>query len=96
MRRLSKTYDLTWSNGSGASDPDSNLDHVYATDNLSFRQVARPDGTQADVEVREWVNETTTASKNRWIRDYSDHCVLLLEVQRVYTIITVIYFSERY
>ena len=75
MHRLSKTHDLTWSNGSGSAIPDSNLDHVYASDNLQFRKFNRPDGTQADVDVRGWVNEATQAARDRWI-DISEHTEL--------------------
>jgi hypothetical protein len=47
-------------------------------------EVARPDnGVQVDVEVRGWVNETTQAAKDWWINNYSDHCGLFLEVQRI-------------
>jgi hypothetical protein len=83
MRRLSKTHEVTWSNGSGSTIPDSNLDHVYASDTLQFRQYNRPDGTQADVEVSGWINEATQVARDQWIDDYSDHCILFLEVQRV-------------
>lgn len=37
MRRLLKTAEATWSNGSGSIIPDSNLDHVSATTNLRFK-----------------------------------------------------------
>ena len=83
MRRLTKTHNLTFSNGSGSSIPDSNLDHVYSSKHLKFRKFNRPDGTKADVDVRGWVNKTTQAAKDQWINDYSDHSLLYLEVQRV-------------
>lgn len=84
MRRLSKTYDASWSNGSGSSIPDSNLDHVYASKHLRFKQFPRPiDGTNADVDVRGWVNQASQADKDNWIRDFSDHSLLYFEVQKV-------------
>ena len=83
MRRLSKTHDATFSNGSESSTPDSNLDHVYAGEHLKFKQFKRTDGTKADVDVRGWVDKKTTAAKDKWINDFSDHSLLFLEVQRV-------------
>lgn len=83
MHRLAKTHDLTFSNGSGSSLPDSNLDHVYAAKHLTFTRFQRPDGSQAEVDVRGWVNAATPAAKDKWIEDYSDHCLLYLEVQSV-------------
>jgi hypothetical protein len=42
MRRLAKTHDASWSDGSGSSIPDSNLDHVYALNHLKFKNVHPP------------------------------------------------------
>lgn len=81
MRRLAKTHDKTWSNGSGSSIPDSNLDHVYATHNLAFRAFPRPDGAAAEVKVTGWTDfEDQPAKKDKWIREHSDHSLLYLEV----------------
>ena len=50
MRRLVKTHDASWFNGSTSSIPPSNLDHVYAADHLKFRNFKRPsDGGDAQV-----------------------------------------------
>ena len=84
MRRLVKSHDVTWSNGSGSSIPDSNLDHVYASKHLTFKQFTRPsDGGSADVDVRGWVNQASALDKDKWIQGYSDHCLLYFEVQKV-------------
>ena len=84
MRRLSKTQDATWSNGSTSSIPDSNLDHVFASKHLLFKQFTKPsDGTKVDVDVRGWVNQPSPDDKDNWIEDYSDHCLLYFEVQKV-------------
>jgi exonuclease III len=83
MRRLTKTHDLTFSNGSGSSIPDSNLDHVYASEHLKFKKFNKAGGTKAEVDVRGWVNKQTQSQKDKWIKDYSDHSLLFLEVQRV-------------
>ncbi len=83
MLRLAKTHDVTWSNGSGSSIPDSNLDHVYASEHLDFQEFDRVDGSKAQVSVRGWVDEQTIAAKDQWIADFSDHNLLYLEVQKV-------------
>ncbi len=78
MRPLSKDAPATWSNGSGSSIPPSNLDHVVASTTLSFK----PKGG-ADVTVLGWPKQTTVAKQDQWIRDYSDHGLLYLQVERV-------------
>lgn len=83
MQRLVKTHDVTFSNGSQSIYPDSDLDHVYASKHLAFKQHTCPGGSKADVDVRGWVNKTTQAARDKWIGDYSDHCLLYLEVQRL-------------
>jgi hypothetical protein len=81
MRRLAKTHDATWCNGSTSSLPPSNLDHVFASTNLDFKTFVRPvDGEEANVSVRGWVDETTDAKKDAWIAKYSDHSLLYFEV----------------
>jgi endonuclease/exonuclease/phosphatase family metal-dependent hydrolase len=80
MRRLVKTHDNSWSNGSGSSIPPSSLDHVYASTNLNFKTFLRPDGTPANVDVRGWVTEPTTAKQDAWIKQYSDHSLLCFEI----------------
>jgi endonuclease/exonuclease/phosphatase family metal-dependent hydrolase len=76
---LSKTSDLTWSGGSGSSYDDSNLDHILAAKHLTFNNF----GSSIDpkyVDVKGWVNQTTTAKKDKWIDDFSDHCYLYAEI----------------
>lgn len=80
MNRLPKTHHASWSNGSGSRIPDSALDHVYAASRLRFRDFPLADGATAAVSVRGWVDEPTDAKKDQWIADYSDHCLLYLEV----------------
>ena len=81
MRRLAKTYDTTWFNGSTSSLPPSNLDHVYASTNLSFRTFTRPsDGGVAHASVRGWVDQPTAAKKDDWIKRFSDHSLIFLEI----------------
>lgn len=82
MRRLSKTHDTTWTGGSQSELPDSNLDHVYASKNLSFRQYPNEHGVLKDVDVRGWVNHIGL-DRDRWLHDYSDHLLLYFEVQQI-------------
>lgn len=83
MRRLTKTYKFTYSNGSYSPIPDSDLDHVYASKHLKFQEFTSEDGEKAEVAVRGWVDKTTQSEKDQWINDYSDHSLLYLEVQSV-------------
>jgi hypothetical protein len=79
---LPKTFDLTFSNGSASSIPDSNLDHVYASKHLRFAEFEPSGGQRGEVDVRGWVNRRTVAQRDRWIDQYSDHSLLYLEVQK--------------
>jgi hypothetical protein len=83
LRRLIKTHDVTWSNGSASTIPDSNLDHVHASEHLKFKQFNKTSSEKAEVSVRGWVNAKSDSEKNKWINDYSDHSLLFLEVQKV-------------
>lgn len=75
MRVLTKTHVNTyWSERYG----ESNLDHVVAMDHLQFKQF---DGK--DVKVMGWNEKATKASKRSWVKKYSDHAMLYLEVQKV-------------
>ena len=75
MRRLPKTHDATWWNGSDNWNP-SSLDHVFAADHLNFRKFTG----NAEIEVSGWVNKTTTTAKKNWISKYSDHSILYGEI----------------
>jgi endonuclease/exonuclease/phosphatase family metal-dependent hydrolase len=75
MRRLPKTHPATWFNGSTSSLPPSNLDHVFATDQLQFRAFSG-----ASVAVRGWATEPTEAAMDAWIAKFSDHSLLYFEV----------------
>ncbi len=78
MRRLLKDEPNTWSNGPGSSIKDSDLDHVVAADHLKFKKFGA-----SDVTVKGWPKEPTPAAKKDWIKKFSDHGLLHLEVQRV-------------
>jgi len=82
MRRLVKTHELSWSNGSTSSYAPANLDHVFASSNLAFKTFPRPaGGPAAQVRVQGWVDAGDIAAQDAWIRDYSDHSLLYFEVQ---------------
>lgn len=77
MRLLAKSHATTWSNGSRSRYPESDLDHVLASTQLAFKPLGG-----AEVEVRGWPQLVTTAERDAWIRDYSDHGLLVFEVQK--------------
>ena len=78
MRVLDKDEPVTWSNGSGSTIPDSDLDQVVAAKHLVFKKF-----NGKDVAVRGWPKESTQAKKDTWINKYSDHGLLYFEVQKV-------------
>ena len=86
MLVLSKTHTETWSGGSGSSYDDSNLDQVVASDQLKFKTFPNKDNnssaasSKSPVDVRGWVDTSTTVKKDAWIKKYSDHCLLYFEI----------------
>ena len=75
MKLLAKTYENTyWSEKYGESD----LDQVVAAKHLEFRSF----GGKA-VRVSGWPDEPSIAKKKAWVKKYSDHALLYLEVQKV-------------
>ena len=80
MRRLDKTHPLSWSNGSNSRYKPSSLDHVYASDNLKFKQFGGTNAEPQLVKVKGWVEEPTVAKQDKWIERFSDHSQLYLEV----------------
>jgi len=89
MRRLTKTAINTWSNGSRSRYPESNLDHVLASHHLTTTLWPNKDSlnerkpSHAEVDVRGWVDEPNVAAQDRWIAQYSDHCYLYFEIEKV-------------
>ena len=77
MRPLVKDAPHSWSNGSKSSYAPANLDHVVASEHMKFKAFGA-----AEVSVRGWPREKTVAKQDLWIRDYSDHGLLYLEVQK--------------
>ena len=83
MRRLLKSHEKTWSNGSRSSLPPANLDHVYGAKHLVFKQFKNGSNDEVDIDVRGWVNEPTIPDQDTWIANFSDHSLLYFEVQKV-------------
>jgi len=77
MKPLTKDAPATWWNGSSSRYKPADLDHVVASEHLEFKGFSG-----ADVTVRGWPEEQTEAKQDRWIRDFSDHGLLYLEVQQ--------------
>jgi len=78
MRRLDKNKHYTWWNGPGSKYKPADLDHVVASDGLKFKQF-----TGADIDVRGWPALSTESEQGEWIKNYSDHGLLYLEVEKV-------------
>ena len=66
-----------WPGSTSALEP-GNLDHVVASDHLTFR-----DFGGVPVEVRGWPQEPTDAAKDAWAAKFSDHAMLFFEVQKI-------------
>ena len=82
MRILDKTYDQTLAWKKWPSEPEyrlSNLDHMLATQNLQFRQVAGPSGQQVEVRVEGW-NLLSGNARTDFIEEISDHCAIYAEL----------------
>lgn len=80
MKRLTKTFDKTWRSASNGKE--SNLDHVYASTNLTFKEFEKND-VKGFVDVRGWVDEPNKQKKNEWVEAYSDHSLLYFEAEKV-------------
>ena len=79
MQIRPKTHDETW-RGRPRGFPhiiESNLDHVLATDNVSFQSL--PEQDTAEVLVSGW-HGLTEDDRERFINDLSDHCALFCKV----------------
>lgn len=93
MRRLSKTTPNTWSNGSGSRYKPSNLDHVVASNHMTFKKwnnknpVNEADNIfvtgKSEVDVRGWVDKNTLSKQDAWINKFSDHSYLFFAINKV-------------
>lgn len=76
LKRLNKTAELSWWNGSDNYAPGSPLDHVFADDQLTFRTFE--DGAQ--IKVIGWPELSTRSEQREWIEAFSDHALLYGEL----------------
>jgi len=76
MSLLPKEFSQTFNNGTLLSD----LDHVLASDNLTFtEQGATSNGNPFVVNVRGW-QQLSGAARKKFIAEISDHCSLFVEI----------------
>lgn len=68
LRRPVKSHTATFSQGTGGSFPDSDLDHIYLDESL----VIAPEGGH-EVRVGGWTELAAGPPRDQWIRDFSDH-----------------------
>ncbi len=76
LKRLSKTAEMSWWNGSEKYAPGSRLDHVFADEELNFKTFENG----AKIKVIGWPELETKAKKLKWINNYSDHALLYGEL----------------
>lgn len=77
MRRLGKNKPATWWNGPGSKYEPADLDQVVASDQLMFKKFG-----EAEIDVRGWPALDTESKQANWIKGYSDHGLLYLEVEK--------------
>jgi endonuclease/exonuclease/phosphatase family metal-dependent hydrolase len=71
MRALAKSHTATFNNGSGSKFPESDLDHVFAAKHMTF---TKKNGHE--VIVGGWAALDSTAKRDKWIEEFSDHAPL--------------------
>jgi endonuclease/exonuclease/phosphatase family protein len=76
LRRLPKTAEVSWWNGSDISAPGSKLDHVFADENLKFKTF--DDG--AEIKVIGCPEFSLKQERLNWINQFSDHALLYGEL----------------
>ena len=76
LRKLPKTHQFTYSEGSLSQSAPLDIDHVFATDGLAFRD----QGDGAKVLVGGWALKRTNTQRDKWIAQFSDHAPLIFEI----------------
>ncbi|MBU2993323.1 endonuclease/exonuclease/phosphatase family protein [Octadecabacter sp. 1_MG-2023] len=69
LRPLLKSHPHTFSNGTGSSYPDSDLDHVYVDESMSIET----DANGHEANVGGWALLQQGAERDAWIASMSDH-----------------------
>ena len=81
MKVLTKGFPHTWSGGTGASNQDSDLDHVIASGHLEFEPVTDELLSPAEVSVRGWPQIGAAEERDTWITQHSDHALLFFQIR---------------
>lgn len=76
LRNLRKSHQHTYNQGSDGDYLPEDIDHVFATDGLKFRD----QGDGARVTVGGWALESDVEARDKWINEFSDHAPLILEL----------------
>ena len=76
MRRLPKTREITWWNGSPNYVPGGRLDHVFADKNIKFKKFE----DNSEVKVLGWPELESVEAQKDWINAYSDHALIYAEL----------------
>lgn len=72
-----KLYQVTYS-----SRRNADLDHVLASNSVSFVRKQDATGSSYDINVAGWIDfPAKSKERNDFISDYSDHCLLSFEVE---------------
>lgn len=74
MRVLPKNHP-TWWNGPKSELPPADLDQIVASTTLKFMKF-----NGSEVDVRGWTQLDDEKEKQKWIKNYSDHALLYIEV----------------
>jgi endonuclease/exonuclease/phosphatase family metal-dependent hydrolase len=81
MDILDKSHNGTWTD-EDQHLPDSNLDHVVASDSVSVTRWMFPNGAEGEVEVKGWNDFANgSAAWRSFVNRVSDHCSLYFEVE---------------
>ena len=75
LRVATKSHDRTWKGSAGESD----LDHILVTPPVTLAPLGKAGAEIRDVCVRGWVELTDKAAVKAFLKDMSDHCLLLGE-----------------
>lgn len=77
MVRLEKTHEASWWNGKDKPPGPSKLDHVFAAEHLKFKRFnGKP------IKVIGWPELPTKDEQRAWIDEFSDHALLLGQIEK--------------
>ena len=76
LRPVIKSHPHTFSNGTGSSYPDSDLDHVF----VDIGMTLETDANGADAQVGGWALESAGPARDAWIASMSDHAPVTFKI----------------